>query len=277
MIAEATCTARNASVSSDRLRCTACSVKRGHRALATRPVWIAPSTVVAVSSSAATRPVPRLANQRRLSHLSPPSPSPARGGRDRAVEGDEPRRQVALLEPGRGARTHDDRRGARGVRVDAGRGRDARGPPARVRHVARAGVDDVVHGPSAPSPGADSGSRRGDGARDDGDGRCPGRRVPRHGRRRSAIRQPPGGAAPAARTSPPRLTSTPQPAAVGGTDGDPVGGQGLRRGAEVELDADRHEHLAVGRVPPHSPPPGAGTAGAAGSARSVTIAAKSRS
>src|SRR6187431_1843375 len=107
MIAEATWSARNASVSSDRLRCTACSVKRGHRALVTRPVWIAPSTVVAMSNSALTRPVPRLANQRVCPISALSRLGPARGGGDRAVEGDESRRQVALVEPGRGVRTHD--------------------------------------------------------------------------------------------------------------------------------------------------------------------------
>ena len=124
-----------------------------------------------------------------------------------------------------------------------------------LRHVARARVDDVVHAPSGPSPAAVGGSRRGDGARDDGDDRV--------GFDECLEVVVADGDPPATRWS--RAGDADVPAQAdqhatarrsGGTDGDPVGGQGLRRGAEVELDADRHEHLAIGRVPPHSPPPG---------------------
>ena len=264
-------------MSSDRLRCSACSVNRGQRAPATRPVWVR-----------AEHRRRRQQQQRRRGRSrgwrtrgSVPSQilslfGPARGGRDRAVEVDEPRRQVALLEPRRGVRTQDDRGGARGVGVDAGRGRDAHGPPAGVRHVARARVDDVVHGPSGPSPGADCGSRRGDGARDDGDGRV--------GVDECLDVVVADGDPPASRRSrtgdtdvPAQADQHPTARRSGSADRDPVGGQGLRRGAEVELDADRHEHLPVGRVPPHAPPPGGRHGRRCGSAPSVSIAAKSRS
>ena len=93
----------------------------------------------------------------------------------------------------------------------------------------------------------------------------------------TAIRQPPGGAAPATRTSPPRLTSTPQPAAVAARTA-------IRSAARAFAVAPRSSSTPIGTSTSRSAGfhrtrhhPGAGTAGAAGSAESVTIAAKSRS
>ncbi len=236
MIAEATWTARNASVSSDRLRCTACSVNRGQRG--SRPARCgsrrAPRRRQQQHGDEA---VPRLANQRLCPTSAAPLASPARG-----------RVTVPSRATSRAGRRHaSSHAGACApmtiaavlavfastqVAAATARGPPARRPPRRpcggrrcgarsVRPVAsvRTAVPDVAMAPETTvtvdvgldecldwsSPTAT----------------CQPRAEPRrrHGRPRRGDQHPTSAAAAAA-------------------DGDPVGGQCLRRGAEVELDAD---------------------------------------
>ena len=67
-----------------------------------------------------------------------------------------------VRQPGTRLGTHDDRGGRGGVGIDAGRGRDRRGPPRRHDRAAGARVDEVMERPVAASPAPDRRARRGD-------------------------------------------------------------------------------------------------------------------
>ena len=208
MIAVATWTATNATASRARLRCRGAPRTGASAASAARPVCSAPSTRRGQQQQ---RDLPaRPAGEPQRLVTQPPR-GPARDGRDGPVFGDEPGGQPALGQPARRRPAHDDGRRAGDVRVDAGGGRDAGRAPARGGHVARARVDDVVHGPAAPAPAPSEAVPE--------VARPPavrvtvsrGRRVPRVVVADTPTCQPPG-RRPALATSPPRLTSTPQPA-----------------------------------------------------------------
>jgi hypothetical protein len=111
------------------------------------------------------------------------------------------------------------------------------------------GIDDVVQVASGAPPPATRGAR----CRDDGHGQI--------GVVQGALVVVPDAEVPApvrgrARGADVAAEADQHPAAglFGGVHGDPVGGQRLRSGPEVEFDTAGQQYLAAGRVPPHPPP-----------------------
>ena len=128
---------------------------------------------------------------------------------DAAVARDEACREARAREPGRGLLAEHDRCGAGGVRVDAGRGGDARACATPRAPGARARIDDVV---ALDAVGAPAAHVVLDVARPPVRSAIVGP-SPSRSRWSSVTRtgQPPAGGAPATAMSPPRLTSTPPP------------------------------------------------------------------
>src|SRR5205807_2576803 len=131
-----TCSARNASTSSDTFRCRPWDRKRGQLARANRPAVSSPSSTLTVSSSRVTRPVARVAYHRpgpcrsmliSVRPLSFPgtrgsATRPASHGDDGAVPPDEAGGQAESVQPADRALAAQDRRGAGDVGADAARG-----------------------------------------------------------------------------------------------------------------------------------------------------------
>ena len=163
------CTSRNASASSETLRCSESTTNRGQRGLLKRLTPATPSARLNVSSSSATAPVERVRYQYVLGRPrradghrdSPSSARPVADEAHGAVIAHQARGQSQLLEPRRGCLRADQRGGAGDVRVQARLRGDAHRAPARRHGRAGRGIDDVVPRPSlvAPAPGRRAGGR----------------------------------------------------------------------------------------------------------------------
>ena len=189
-----------------------------------------------------------------VASITAPRPSPARGRRRLGPDGRRcPTRPVADVDdgpsasdqPGRHAEAGqvadgivppDHRRRAPGIGLDAGRRRRRHQRPHRAGRLAGPRVDDVVHGrPSRTQsgrwcprwPGRRSGWRP-PGPTESSGCRAPGR---------DPDRPPPGRAGSGHGHVSPQIDQGATPERGGDPPGRPVGGEGLGRGPEVDVDA----------------------------------------
>ena len=205
-----TCSARKTTASSEMLRCSDIVAKRGSVGSEVLRDVRTPSTTTPVSSSSEVTPLPRIRYQtaRRSSGGLLAASRRCRRPRRRGGRGG-PRARVRASQAGACLAEHD-RGGARGVRVDAGRGGDARRPPDLGRRAARARIDDVVALDAVGAPAAHASCSRSRARRCAARSSGP-RRRGRGGRRSRARAIRRAGGVPATAMSPPRLTSTPLP------------------------------------------------------------------
>ena len=167
---------------------------------------------------------------------------PAADARDGAVAGDQPGRQASCGQPRRCVVAEDDGRGARGVGGQAGRGGDGHRAPGTDRRQPGARVEQVVALGAVDGPPPREGGGGGDAA-------VVRRQRPRVvvvgplGQRGAPTRPPPTAA-----TSPPMETRTGEPVTRFDCGRCPVGGQGLRGGAQVERETDGDEQQVAVEV-----------------------------
>ena len=207
------CTARNATTSSDRLRCSIAVANRGTCGAPARLCAVMPSTRLAVSRTSDTAPVPRARYQSSLFVTSMRSLGrPLACRDDGARRADEAGRQRASIEPVDGGFALHDAGGRRHVRIDAGRGRHADRAPDRERRCAGRRIDDVMHRAVAAPPDPDRRARGRQASLRDRDRLAVGVRC-RSVVIGDAYAPSPIGGGPEMLMSPPRLTSTP-PATV---------------------------------------------------------------
>ena len=179
---------------------------------------------------------------------------PVRAGSETGRDADQPARQPERLEPRHGSLSPDDRGGARDVRVETARGRDADGPPFALNRVARGGIDEMVRGARVRAPPAHHGARC---------GQSPGLKRDPLTRRVLARAVVIGDSHP-----PPaqyRLTRDCKVAAerderaalrgLAGGGGRAVGRQGLGGGAQIELDPARDADRGSRRIELDAAPP----------------------
>ena len=263
-----TCTATSATAASASVPCSASTTNRGQRGDRQRATSATPSASAAVSRISAAAPVPRERYQSaEAARITPALRRPARDPDHCAVLRAQPRRQPALGEPAGGGRAEHDRRRAGDVGVDAGRRGHRDRPPRRGRGRAGRRVDDVV--PAGPA--AHRRARRGQPAA--GDLHRLAGPPPSRGGRRPRARASRAGAGPARGEVAAEVDQHAAARRRGGRPRGAIGGERLRRGAQVERHARGHPDRPVARPagPRATPAPAPRPAARAAAAREVAV------